>query len=156
AMSVAFNALRITHEGTAPVAFKILRPSLVRRFGEQAHLIVNREAVALGRLNERVPPTPFVVRLIDTGSMPAMIENIQITLPWIVTEYIHGGEEGVTLAQRVRHAMTTTGSAFEPHRAAKAIECIAGGLTAVHEVGVIHRNLTPNNVFCVGSDQEEI
>jgi serine/threonine protein kinase len=155
-LSLAFNALRITPEGTAPVALKILRPSIVRRYGDTAALIVSREAVALGRLNERVPPTPFVVRLIDTGALTAVYEGATVTLPWLVTEYIHGGEEGVTLDDRVQHALEVTGEAFQPDRAVRVVESIAQGLVAVHEVGVIHRNLTPKNVLCAGADEDEL
>src|SRR5262244_1577239 len=65
AMSVVFYALRVTAEGESPVVIKVLRPSFVKRAGPTAGLIVKKEAIALGRLNERVPPTPFVVRFID-------------------------------------------------------------------------------------------
>jgi serine/threonine protein kinase len=60
---------------------------------------------------------------------------------------VHGGPEGVTLRARVESALTRTGQAFAPARAANAVRCIAAGVTAVHEVGVIHRDVTPNNVL---------
>ncbi|HPB99831.1 MAG TPA: hypothetical protein PKW66_28180, partial [Polyangiaceae bacterium] len=66
AMAVAFYALRTAPEGYCPVVIKMLRPSFVRQFGQAASLTVQKETVALGRLNERTPSTPFVVRLIDT------------------------------------------------------------------------------------------
>src|SRR3954468_17235022 len=69
-MSVVFYALRITSEGERPVVIKILRPSFVRRAGPTAALTIKKEAIPLGRLNERVPPTRFVVRFIDTGTLP--------------------------------------------------------------------------------------
>src|SRR4051812_39353062 len=72
--SVGFHALRLGPDGTCPVALKFLRPSFLKRYGENASLVVKREAVALGRLNERVPATPFVLRLIDTGTFDVVVE----------------------------------------------------------------------------------
>src|SRR5262245_44942724 len=69
-MSVVFYALRISPQGEVPVVIKMLKPAFVSRAGPTAALIVKKEAIALGRLNERVPPTPFVVRYIDTGTVP--------------------------------------------------------------------------------------
>ncbi|HEY4121568.1 MAG TPA: serine/threonine-protein kinase, partial [Byssovorax sp.] len=156
AASVAFGALRLSPEGTRPVALKFLRPSFLARHGDGAAQIMRREAIALGRLNERVPPTPFVVRLIDSGNFDATLEGRQVKLPFLVTEYIHGGAEGATLYDRVTRSIRATGSAFDPLRAARAVDAIAAGLAAVHEVGVIHRNVTPNNVLCCGSIDDEM
>src|SRR6185436_19152392 len=66
-VSVAFLAMRRTETGSAPVVLKVIRPRMVIDMGRTADLVVKKEAVALGRLNERVPPTPFVVRLIEAG-----------------------------------------------------------------------------------------
>src|SRR5262245_6164115 len=76
-MGVAFLALRRAPEGEAHVIVKVLKPSSVRKLGKKASLIARKEAVALGRLNEQVPPTPFVVRLIDTGSMALLEDEVQ-------------------------------------------------------------------------------
>src|SRR5689334_23228072 len=41
-------------------------------------------------------------------------------------------------------------------RRAHTVECLAEGLTAIHEVGVVHRDLTPGNVLCCGFGASEV
>jgi len=154
--AIAFLAKRISREGEAPVVVKVLRPQFVQKLGETAHLLIRKEAVALGRLNERIPPTPFVIRLVDTGSFRVQTDRGEMSLPWVAVEYVHGGALGTTLAQRVRRSLRDTGYAFDPGRAALAVECVGQGLAAVHEVGVFHRDLTPNNVLCSGRGVDEM
>ncbi len=156
AMAVAFYALRIAPEGECPVVIKVLRPWFVRQLGSTAALTVKKEAIALGRLNERVPATPFVVRFIDTGVVAVQHGSDRLELPWVAVEYVHGGAPGTTLAERVDHSIRTTGAAFDGPRAAHLVECLATGLAAVHEVGVIHRDVKPENVLCCGYGDEEI
>lgn len=156
AMAVAFYALRIAPEGECPVVIKVLKPWFVRQLGSTAALTVKKEAIALGRLNERVPATPFVVRFIDTGVVPVQHGSERLELPWVAVEYVHGGLEGTTLAERVQQSIRTTGFAFDGARAAHLVECLAAGLTAVHEVGVVHRDVKPDNVLCCGYGDEEI
>jgi serine/threonine protein kinase len=151
-MGQAYLARREAPEGAGPVVVKVVRPTV----GEgriSAELLAQKEAVALGRLNERVPPGPFVVRFIDTGA--ARIFGEQLT-PWIAIEFVHGGVEGTTLEDRVTYSLHKTRYAFDPVRAAHAIRCLAAGLAAIHGVGVIHRDLTPGNVLCCGFGESEI
>jgi serine/threonine protein kinase len=96
------------------------------------------------------------VRLIDTGVLKVLRLGVELELPWVAIEYVHGGSLGTTLAQRVRRSLRDVGFAFDPVRASSAIDCIGQGLAAVHEVGVIHRDLTPNNVLCTGRGSGEI
>ena len=155
--AVAYFATRESVQaGQTPVVVKIIHPRLVIDAGEHALTIIKKEAVALGRLNERVPPTPNVVRLLDTGNVAVQLSKQNLQLPWIALEYVHGGAEGTTLADRVLYSVTATGFGFDRERAARVVESLARGLTAIHEVGVIHRDLTPGNVLCCGAGDTEM
>jgi serine/threonine protein kinase len=151
-MGTAFLAQREGPRGAAPVVVKVMHedPNL----GEIApDVVAQKEAVALARLNQTVPPSPFVVRFVDSGSLtlPSGYRT-----PWTAIEYVHGGVEGTTLEDRVTYAVHKTGYAFEPVRAAHAVRCLAEGLTTIHGVGVIHRDVTPGNVLCCGFGAREI
>ncbi len=154
--AVAFLAMRIAPDGQSPVVMKIVRPRMMRDQGETAMLAFEKETVALGRLKERVPPTPFVVRLIDSHVIRVMFAGVPTDLPWLALEYVHGGAEGTTLDERVDFSVEQTGYAFDPERAALALTCLAGGLEAIHEVDVVHRDVTPWNVLCCGFGSDEL
>src|SRR5690606_1171084 len=87
-MGVAFCALRHALEGLAPVVIKVVRPEIALNADHTAAILVRKEAVALGRLNERVPPTPFVVRFVDTGTAEVLGPGGP-PLPWLAIEYVH-------------------------------------------------------------------
>ena len=154
--AAAYLAKRQAGDGQWPVVVKIILPQLVADSDDRALTIIKKEAVALGRLNERVPPTPFVVRLLDTGSVGFRTFNRVLELPWIAIEYVHGGVEGSTLEERVLYSTRETGFAFDPPRAARAIQALAKGLDEIHEVGVVHRDLSPGNVLCCGAGESEM
>lgn len=154
-MGVAFFAMREAPDGESPAVLKIVKPEIVATAGPTALLMVQKEAIALGRLNEAVPPTPFVVRFLDTGTVVLRAMH-NVELPWIALEYVHGGAEGTTLEQRVQYSVTHTRFAFDAARAAHIIECLTEGLAAIHDVGVVHRDLTPGNVLCCGFGATEV
>jgi serine/threonine protein kinase len=151
-MGAAYLARREAPEGASPVVVKVVR----RQFGTtdiSPELVAQKEAVALGRLNERVPPSPFVVRFVDTGST---LYFGSPPTPWIAIEYVHGGVEGTTLEDRVTYSIHKTSYAFDPVRASHALRCLTSGISEIHGVGVIHRDLTPGNVLCCGFGATEI
>jgi eukaryotic-like serine/threonine-protein kinase len=151
-MGAAYLARREAPEGASPVVVKVVR----RTFGStdiSPELVAQKEAIALGRLNERVPPSPFVVRFVDTGSTTYF--GLPPT-PWIAIEYVHGGIEGTTLEDRVTYSIAKTGYAFDSTRATHALRCLASGISEIHSVGVIHRDLTPGNVLCCGFGETEM
>ena len=84
-------------------------------------LVARKEAVALGRLNESVPPSPFVVRL---STLAACTSGGGPVTPGPPSNTFHGGVEGTTLEDRVTYSLHKTGYAFEPSRAAHAIRCL--------------------------------
>jgi hypothetical protein len=135
---------------------KVIQPSIIARAGELAEMVVKKEAVALGRINERVPPCPWVVRLLDVGSIDSGSGPTAQRLPWLALEYVHGGAEGVTLEDRVQRSIMDTGYAFTPERTLLLLEQLADGLGEIHAAGVIHRDLNPNNLLCCGSGNAEM
>ncbi len=150
-MAVAFLVERRSPNGTGVAVIKMARPEFVRSAAETALLTIRKESVALGRLNERVPPTPFVVRFIESGETAIQYGPMALTLPWLAMEYVHGE----TLEVRIDRCVQETGVAFDPERSAACIEAIASGLDAVHSVDVIHRDIKPNNVLCCGVPPDE-
>ncbi len=160
ATAVTFYATRVAPDGLMPVVLKVVRPSFIAGYARQVHLVVQKEVVALGRLNEKVPPCPYVVRLLDSGllELPAEVAATGPVgeAPWLALEYVHGGLEGTSVAERVAYSLALTGHALDAARAARVATCLGKGLDAVHGVGVIHRDVTPSNVLCRGFGETEV
>lgn len=155
-MAVVHYAVRCSPSGECPAVIKIMRPWFVRDSGNAASTVFRKEAVALGRLNEQVPPTPFVVRLLDMGELPICQSGMVLQLPWLALEFVHGGAEGTTLRERVESSIFATGTAFDAARAARAVDCLSQALSAINAVDVVHRDMKPDNVLCCGFASEEI
>jgi eukaryotic-like serine/threonine-protein kinase len=152
----AYYAIRIGPDGQQPVVVKIILPQIVRTSDKTAAMVIKKEAVALGRLNERIPRCPYVVRFIDTGVVAFSIGYQVLSLPWLAIEYVNGGLEGSALDERVIYSLNATGYAFDPERAARAVRALSLGLEEIHAVGVVHRDLTPANVLCCGNGDTEM
>jgi serine/threonine protein kinase len=151
-MAVAFRAIRRAPDGQTFTVVKIVHPEMVMDASEIALLTIRKESVALGRLNEQVPPTPFVVRLLETSEIAVSYRGVGVELPWLAMEYVHGG----TLEERVAESVARTGYAFDADRAAACIDALASGIAAIHEVGVIHRDIKPSNILCCGTGRGEL
>jgi len=151
-MAVAFRAIRRAPDGQSFTVVKIVHPEMIMDASEIALLTIRKESVALGRLNEQVPPTPFVVRLLETSEIAVRYRGSAVELPWLAMEYVHGG----TLEERVAESVARTGYAFDPERAVGCVEALSSGITAIHEVGVIHRDIKPSNILCCGTGRGEL
>jgi serine/threonine protein kinase len=152
----AYLGVRRSPSGDAPVVVKIMLPALVARAGKTASLVARKEVESLARVSSRIPPNPFVIRLFDAGAIAYRSAGAIVELPWLAIEYVHGGVEGTTLEDRIDHSVRTTGFAFDRARVARVVEHVCSGLDEVHAVGVIHRDLTPNNVLCCGVGGAEV
>ncbi|MFD1987415.1 protein kinase [Mesorhizobium newzealandense] len=107
-----------------PVAIKTVRPELVG--DEKVFELFRKEGTILGRLNH-----PTIVRYYSFSRDP------KIGRPYLVMEFV----EGQSLAERLKAAplsLEETRQLFGP---------VAGGLALAHKAGVIHRDLSPDNII---------
>ncbi len=105
-----------------PVAVKVLAGS--GSFSAPSRARFEREARVLARLDH-----PNIVRIHSAG--------VSDGVPYIVMEWI----DGRTLSKRMREA------ALPPSEAAQIALCLAEAVAAVHAVGIVHRDIKPDNVL---------
>jgi hypothetical protein len=104
-------------------ALKVIRPEhaqdagFLRRFADEAD-------------SARRIRNPFVARVVDAAANTGN--------PYLVTEYVPGD----TLFRKV-----TRDGPLPIRKAARAGRGIASALAAIHEAGIVHRDLTPSNVI---------
>jgi len=172
-MGVAFLAHVAGEEAPRPgrpplgtrCVLKVLLPDVVREEARVASLSFKKEVIALARLAEKRPPSPFVVRYLDAGEHPVVYRGKDtvalhlpplhlppLHLPWCAMELIDGRPLGTTLEERLKNAQ----GPLEPARAAALIEGMLRGVRAIHAVGLIHRDLKPSNVLVCGEPPHEI
>jgi serine/threonine protein kinase len=115
---------RAEHQATGrEVALKVMRP---QRSTDPAALgCLRREAESLARLRH-----PNLVRTFGVSQ-----EN---GTPFLVLEYI----DGESLADRLRRRRV-----WSPAEAAGVVRQVARGLAAVHEHGLVHRDVKPANIL---------
>lgn len=91
-----------------------------------ANRIFAEERVSLSHINH-----PNIASVIDSGELPE-------GKPFIVSEYMEG--------KTVKDMLDQTGQ-FNALRTARIIRQASYALSEVHQNGILHRNLTPENIF---------
>jgi serine/threonine-protein kinase len=131
AMGVVYRAHR---EGSsAPVAVKLLHPSIARHAGMSARFV--REGRAAALVND-----PGVVGVTDFGTLAD-------GRSFLVMEWV----EGRTLEESLGE-----GGTLPPGDAVRVVLRILSPLEAAHVRGVVHRDLKPSNVFITPQGQVKI
>ena len=113
------------------VAIKVLRPDLARdpMFQER----FRREAQSAAGLNH-----PNIVAIYDTGEDLITSGESQVSVPYIVMEFV----DGVTLRQ-----MLTNGPRILPERALEVVAGVLAALDYSHRHGIVHRDIKPANIM---------
>ncbi len=109
-----------------PVALKVLRP------GAEMHRFA-RETRLLAELHH-----PGIVRYVAHGSSE---EGPYLAMEWL---------EGISLADRLRHAELPLGDAIA------VVARAAAAIGAAHRRWIVHRDLKPSNLFLVGGGLDRI
>lgn len=113
-----------------PVAVKFMDPRYVDLDDLRARF--EREALAAAQLR-----IPNVVQIYDYG--------VEMDMPYIVMEFLHGEDLGARLAREGRLSV---------HDAVVILSQICKALRRAHDEGIVHRDLKPANVFLVVQDDE--
>jgi serine/threonine protein kinase len=107
-----------------PVFVKCLNPALAK--DEEIRARFEREAKAVARLDH-----PNLVRIYEYGDDPE--EGLFMLLEWL---------EGTTLTARIAEGNLFAGEEFTDLSSQ-----LLKGLTALHSVGILHRDLKPDNIL---------
>lgn len=150
----------------APVVAKVIAPQLAPAQWAAFVKASRREALALRRLSDRRPPSPYIVRFFDEGEVEVNVrkkprtnefEDVEvIPVRYLILEYVDGGVHGTTLHDRIHRCLKETGHGFTPARARRLLRHIARALIDIHAERLIHRDLKPTNVLIAGPPGEEV
>lgn len=129
-MGTVFEAIHLA-SGQA-VALKLITGVEIN---DEVLLRFIREAEAAERIN-----SPNVVRIFDLGS------DLDTGIPYMAMEKLSGTD--------VSHLLRGLG-ALPPNTAAKIAAQAAAGLARAHEMGIVHRDIKPGNLFIAGDEQSD-
>jgi serine/threonine-protein kinase len=116
----------------SPVAIKLIEPKIAANPEALARFL--REARAAAALR-----SPHVVQILDHG--------VDEGTPYIAMELL----EGESLAARLRKV-----GRLSPRDTARVLTHTARAVSRAHEVGVVHRDLKPDNIFLIENEEEEL
>jgi hypothetical protein len=122
-----------TRLATRRFAIKVMHEELVRKGDLAARF--RREAEVAGMASH-----PNVIAVFD-------FDETAEGVPFIVSEYLHGEDLGQRLDRVGRLTLPDT---------VHVVRQLCAALTVVHGVGVVHRDLKPDNVFLVGEHWPEV
>jgi serine/threonine-protein kinase len=114
------------------VAVKLIDEELATRPEAVARFL--REARAAAQIR-----SPHIVQVFDVG-----IDN---GIPFLAMELL----QGESLAERLQRV-----SRLSPADTARLLSQVARGIARAHGVGLVHRDLKPDNVFLERNDEEEL
>jgi serine/threonine protein kinase len=116
----------------APVAIKFLRS------GADSDVDVRRRFLREARIASAVR-SPHVVQVLDYG--------MERGVPFIVMEFLRGESLARRLLRRGR---------LPPEETAEILAPLAHALRRAHELGVVHRDLKPDNIFIATDGEREM
>lgn len=114
------------------VAVKLMSAAFAEQADARARFL--REAQAAAKIQ-----SPHVVSTLDYG--------VDGSTPYIVMEWLDGESLGARLKRELRLSTSATGVILRQ---------VARGLRSAHELGVVHRDLKPDNLFLQRDHDEEI